>query len=65
MKKIKSKQDLINYFNAGCKKESDLGIGVEHEKFLFNKNNERVNFETISNIFNLLRDFGWQPIPVT
>ena len=36
MEQINSKQDLINYFKKGCKKESQLSIGVEHEKFIFN-----------------------------
>ena len=53
MKKIDSKEDLINYFNEGSKKEKNLGIGVENEKFLFNKDNKRVDFKTISDIFNL------------
>jgi hypothetical protein len=30
---INSKEDLINYFHQGAKK--DLFIGVENEKFLF------------------------------
>ena len=32
---IKSKEELINYLHKGAKKE--LFIGVENEKFLFNK----------------------------
>ena len=62
MKKIDSKEDLINYFNEGSKKEKNLCIGVENEKFLFNKDNKRVDFKTISDIFNLLKDFDWKPI---
>jgi len=33
MEQINSKQDLINYFEKGCKKENQLSVGVEHEKF--------------------------------
>ena len=32
---IQSKSQLIDYFNQGIKKEDQLLIGVEHEKFLF------------------------------
>ncbi len=57
------KKDLINYFENGCKTENNLRIGVEHEKFLFNnKLNKRINFETISKVFNFLEKFGWKPI---
>ena len=57
------KSDLINYFQEGCKKEKNLRIGVEHEKFLFyNKFNKRVDFETITKILNFLKKYGWQPI---
>ena len=52
---INSKQDLINYFQGGCKKENQVSIGVEHEKFVFDKNfNKRINFDTVSKIFNFL-----------
>jgi len=63
MDKINSKQDLINFFERGCKKESQLNIGVEHEKFIFDNNsNKRINFETILKIFHFLMKFGWKPI---
>ena len=46
---INSKQDLINYFQKGCKTKDQQSIGVEHEKFLFDDNsNQRVNFENIT-----------------
>jgi len=38
---IRSKIDIINYFKNGCKNENQLNIGVEHEKFLFQKNGFR------------------------
>ena len=60
---INSKQDLVNYFQEGCKKEDQLSIGVEHEKFLFDGHSkQRVNFETITKVFNFLEKFGWKPI---
>ena len=60
---ITSKNDIINYFQDGCKKESQLNIGVEHEKFIYQKkSNKRVNFQTISKIFDYLTKFGWKPI---
>ena len=63
MEQINSKQDIINYFEKGCKKENQLCIGVEHEKFIFdNLTNQRINFETVSKIFNFLEQFGWKPI---
>ena len=61
MDQVNSKEDLINYFIQGCKKEDQLNIGVEHEKFLF-KNNKRIGFETVTKIFNFLEQFGWKPI---
>ena len=63
MNQINSKQDLINFFEKGCKKESHLSIGVEHEKFIFeNHSNKRINFEAVSKIFSFLEQFGWRPI---
>ena len=57
------KKDLIKYFENGCKAKNNLRIGVEHEKFLFNnKLNKRINFETVSKVFNFLEQFGWKPI---
>ena len=62
MEQINSKQDLINYFEKGCKKENQLSIGVEHEKFIFdNLTNQRANFEAITKVFNFLEQFGWKP----
>ena len=56
--KINLKDDLINYFESGCKK--NLLIGVENEKFLFDlKSNKRANYEQIKNILIYLKKFGW------
>ena len=63
MDQINSKQDLISFFEKGCKKKNQLGIGVEHEKFIFEKNsNKRINFETVSKVFDFFLQFGWRPI---
>ena len=41
---INSKEDLINYFHQGAKK--DLLIGVENEKFLFDgSTNSRATYQ--------------------
>ena len=57
------KENLIKYFQDGCKKEKQLKIGVEHEKFLFeNKLNKRIDFETVSKIFKFFEQFGWKTI---
>ena len=54
MERINSKQELIRYFEKGCKKENQLNIGVEHEKFIFeNITNQRASFKTISKILGL------------
>ena len=43
--KINSKEDVIKYFNSGCK--NNLSIGVENEKFLFDFiSNKNFSFST-------------------
>ena len=60
---INSKEQIIEYFNSGIKDTKDFKIGVEHEKFLFNKNdNKRVNYSKIKKMFTALQEFGWNPI---
>ena len=62
-KELIKKEDLIKYFKDGCKTENTLSIGVEHEKFLFNnKSNKRINFATVTKVFNFLEQFGWKSI---
>jgi len=56
------KENLIKYFQDGCETENNIRIGVEHEKFLFNNSNKRVDFETVTKIFTFLETFGWKPI---
>ena len=63
MPEIQSKSQLIDYFNQGAKKEDQLLIGVEHEKFLFTgKEKKRANYEQIKKIFKNLEKFDWKPI---
>ena len=47
--KIRSKEDVIEYFKSGCKK--NLSIGVENEKFIFDvESGSRANFAQISKV---------------
>ena len=60
---INSKEKIIEYFRSGIKKTKNFRIGIEHEKFLFNtKDNKRVNYSKIKEMFSLLLEFGWNPI---
>ena len=60
---IQSKEQIIEYFKSGIKKQEDFKIGIEHEKFLFNKvDNKRVNYTQIKKMFSALMEFGWNPI---
>jgi len=34
---ITTKENIIQYFQRGIKNKNNLKIGVEHEKFIFNK----------------------------
>ena len=59
---VENKTQLIQYFKYGIKKDTDLRIGVEHEKFLFNKTDlKRINYDQIKKIFEILKDKGWEP----
>jgi glutamate--cysteine ligase len=60
---IDSKERIIEYFKSGIKKTRDFRIGIEHEKFLFdNKNNKRIDYSKIKEMFTALLEFGWNPI---
>ena len=57
------KEQIIEYFQSGIKKKRDFKIGVEHEKFLFNnQNNKRINYSKVKELFVALLEFGWNPI---
>ena len=63
MNQVNTKEDLIKYFEKGSKQKDQIKIGVEHEKFIFNKkNDQRINFQTVSKIFSFLEKFRWRPI---
>jgi len=59
---VDSKDKLIQYFRKGIKKDNELRIGVEHEKFLFNKSDlKRVDYNQIKKVFENLKNNGWEP----
>ena len=59
------KNDLIEYFYKGIKDKNNLKIGVEHEKFVLNKNNyNQVSYHMHNGIKDILLRFvknGWLP----
>ena len=60
---INSKEQIIKYFESGIKDAKDFRIGIEHEKFLFNnQDNKRVDYSKIKEMFSSLLEFGWNPI---
>ena len=59
---ITTKENIIQYFQKGIKNKDNLKIGVEHEKFIFNKSGKRVDYQTINKIFDLFKNSGWHPI---
>ena len=60
-KYIQDKNNLIQYFVEGIKKDDQLRIGVEHEKFLFNKKDlKRIDYDQIKKAFEILKDQGWK-----
>ncbi|MFL2888512.1 MAG: glutamate--cysteine ligase [Candidatus Pelagibacter sp.] len=60
---INNKEQIIKYFESGIKQIKNFKIGVEHEKFLFNnQNNKRIDYLKIKEMFSALLEFGWNPI---
>ena len=60
---INTKDIIIDYFKSGIKSTKDFKIGIEHEKFLFNnQNNKRIDYKKIKEMFSALLEFGWNPI---
>jgi|TARA_B110000438_G_scaffold158719_1_gene151971 glutamate--cysteine ligase len=56
-------EHIVNYFKSGIKDTNKFKIGIEHEKFLFDKNtNKRADYKTILKMFTALNEFGWKPI---
>ena len=60
---INRKEQIIKYFQSGIKDKKNFKIGIEHEKFLFNKkDNKRIDYLKIKEMFSALLEFGWNPI---
>ena len=60
---INTKEKIIKYFTSGIKEIKNFKIGIEHEKFLFNKkDNKRVDYSKVKEMFAALLEFGWNPI---
>ena len=60
---INSKEKIIDYFHSGIKEIKNFKIGIEHEKFLFNNNdNKRLDYSQIKEMFAALLEFGWNPV---
>ena len=60
------KKDLINYFFEGIKQKNQMRIGVEHEKFILNKDTLKpLSYEEpggIKDIFKHLIFLGWESL---
>ncbi|MDA9062335.1 glutamate-cysteine ligase family protein [Candidatus Pelagibacter sp.] len=59
---ITHKEHIIKYFESGIKDTKNFKIGIEHEKFLFDEKNKRVDYPTVLKMFSLLSEFEWKPI---
>ncbi len=60
---VDTKEKIIEYFQSGIKDKKNFKIGIEHEKFLFdNKNDKRIDYSAIKEMFSALLEFGWNPI---
>ena len=60
---VTHKEHIINYFKSGIRDTKEFKIGIEHEKFLFDKTtNKRVDYQLIIKMFKGLYEFGWKPI---
>ncbi len=60
---IKIKEQIVEYFQSGIKETKDFKIGIEHEKFLFNtEDNKRIDYPKVKEMFRALTEFGWNPV---
>ena len=60
---INKKEQIIDYFKSGIREKKKFKIGIEHEKFLFDlNNNQRIDYSKIKEMFSALAEFGWKPI---
>ena len=59
------KNNLINFFLDNTKNRDNLGVGTEHEKFIFlSKDKKRIPFKgdvSINSLFQFLLTKGWLP----
>src|ERR1041384_6769020 len=67
MTPIETRDDLVAWFEAGCKPKSEFRIGTEHEKFAFTTEGHRpIPYEGRRSIRALLEGMqhllGWDPI---
>tara|TARA_Y100001970_G_scaffold200375_1_gene243728 strand:+ start:21216 stop:22553 length:1338 start_codon:yes stop_codon:yes gene_type:complete len=60
------KSNLTEYFFKGIKSKTNLKIGVEHEKFILNKNTLKpLSYDEINGVkktLEKLTTFGWKPL---
>ncbi len=63
---ITTKNQLIAYFEAGCKSKENWLIGLEYENLIYQANSpNRAPYEGqqgIKALLTALQDFGWQPV---
>ena len=63
---VLKKDDLINWFEEGCKPKELFRIGTEHEKFVYKIDNLKpVSYEEESGIRNILMklvSYGWEEV---
>jgi glutamate--cysteine ligase len=67
MTPIETRDDLVAWFEAGCKPKAEFRIGTEHEKFVFTLEDHRpVPYQGRRSIRTLLEGMelllGWEPI---
>ena len=63
---VLKKDDLINWFEEGCKPKELFRIGTEHEKFVYKIDSLKpVSYEEESGIRNILMklvSYGWEEV---
>ena len=63
---VLKKNDLINWFEEGCKPKELFRIGTEHEKFVYKMDSLKpVSYEEESGIRNILMklvSYGWEEV---
>ena len=67
---VLTRDDLKKYCLCGCKKESELALGVEWEKIgIYRDNGEAIRYSGargVEAIFDsLVRRYGWQAVPAS